>query len=143
METNILYNKDAYKQLKEGVNLICDAVKVTLGPRGKNVLTIYSYGEAHLTKDGITVAKNVTSKDPIINGIINVVREASANTAKTAGDGTTTSLVLTQALFNDGLKLIESGANPTFLKEGMNDALNDTLNYIETLSEKITIKDVE
>jgi chaperonin GroEL len=143
METNILFNKDAYAQLKEGVNLICDAVKVTLGPRGKNVLTINSYGEAHLTKDGITVAKNVTSKDPIINGIINVVREASANTAKTAGDGTTTSLVLTQALFNEGLKLIESGANPTFLKEGMNEALNDTLNYIETLSEKITIKDVE
>ena len=70
---------------------------------------------------------------PIINGILNVVREASANTAKTAGDGPLLHLVLTQALFNEGLKLIEEGANPTLLKEGMNDALNDTLEYIDTL----------
>lgn len=143
MKSDVIFNKDAHLQLKEAVDLICNAVKVTLGPRGKNVLTINSYGDAHLTKDGITVAKNVTSSDPIINGILNVVREASANTAKTAGDGTTTSLVLTQALFNEGLKLIENGCNPTLLKEGMNDALNDTLEYIETLSEKITIKDVD
>lgn len=143
MKSDVIFNKDAHLQLKEAVDLICNAVKVTLGPRGKNVLTINSYGDAHLTKDGITVAKNVTSSDPIINGILNVVREASANTAKTAGDGTTTSLVLTQALFNEGLKLIEEGANPTLLKEGMNDALDDTLEYIETLSEKITIKDVD
>jgi chaperonin GroEL len=140
---SILFNKDAYAHLKEAVNLLCNAVKVTLGPRGKNVLTINSYGDAHLTKDGITVANNVKHDDPIINGIINVVREASANTAKSAGDGTTTSLVLTQALFNDGLKLIEEGANPTLLKEGMNKALNDTLNYIETLSEKIIIDDTD
>lgn len=143
MKSDVIFNKDAHLQLKEAVDLICNAVKVTLGPRGKNVLTINSYGDAHLTKDGITVAKNVTSSDPIINGILNVVREASANTAKTAGDGTSTSLVLTQALFNEGLKLIENGCNPTLLKEGMNDALNDTLEYIETLSEKITIKDVD
>ena len=141
MKSDVIFNKDAHLQLKEAVDLICNAVKVTLGPRGKNVLTINSYGDAHLTKDGITVAKNVTSSDPIINGILNVVREASANTAKTAGDGTTTSLVLTQALFNEGLKLIEEGANPTLLKEGMNAALNDTLEYIETLSETITLND--
>lgn len=141
MESKVLFNKEAYAELKEGVNLICNAVKTTLGPRGKNVLTIDSYGQAHLTKDGITVAKNVTSSNPITNGIINVVREASANTAKSAGDGTTTSLVLTQALFNDGLKLIEEGCNPTLLKEGMNDALNDTLDYIETLNETITLDD--
>ena len=140
---SILFNKDAYSHLKEGVNLLCDAVKVTLGPRGKNVLTINSYGDAHLTKDGITVANNVRHDDPIINGIINVVREASANTAKSAGDGTTTSLVLTQALFNNGLKLIEKGCNPTLLKEGMNAALNDTLEYIETLNETISINDVD
>ena len=143
MKSDVIFNKDAHLQLKEAVDLICNAVKVTLGPRGKNVLTINSYGDAHLTKDGITVAKNVTSSDPIINGILNVVREASANTAKSAGDGSTSSLVLTQALFNEGLKLIEDGCNPTLLKEGMNYALNDILDYIETLSEKITIKDVD
>jgi chaperonin GroEL len=143
MKSDVIFNKDAHLQLKEAVDLICNAVKVTLGPRGKNVLTINSYGDAHLTKDGITVANNVKHDDPIINGIINVVREASANTAKSAGDGTTTSLVLTQALFNDGLKLIEEGANPTLLKEGMNKALEDVLNYIESLSETITIDDTE
>lgn len=143
METKVLFNKDAYTQLEEGVNLLCDAVKVTLGPKGKNVLTINSYGEAHLTKDGITVAKNVISNDSIINGILNVVREASANTAKTAGDGTTTSLVLTQAIFNEGLKAIQEGANPTLLKEGMNRALDDTLKYIDTLNETISIDDIE
>ena len=143
MKSDVIFNKDAHLQLKEAVDLICNAVKVTLGPRGKNVLTINSYGDAHLTKDGITVAKNVTSSDPIINGILNVVREASANTAKTAGDGTTTSLVLTQSLFNNGLKLIQEDANPTLLKEGMNKALQEVLKFIEDCSEKITIKDVE
>ena len=143
MKSDVIFNKDAHLQLKEAVNLICNAVKVTLGPKGKNVLTINSYGDAHLTKDGITVAKNVTSSDPIINGILNVVREASANTAKTVGDGSTSSLVLTQAMFNEGLKAIQEGANPTLLKEGMNDALNDTLEYIETLNKTISIDDIE
>lgn len=141
--SSILFNKDAYSHLKEAVNLLCNAVKVTLGPRGKNVLTINSYGDAHLTKDGITVANNVKHDDPIINGIINVVREASANTAKSAGDGTSTSLVLTQALFNDGLKLIENGCNPTLIKEGMNEALADVLESIEELNETITIDDTD
>ena len=131
MTNEVLFNKDAHLTLQEGVNLICNAVKVTLGPKGKNVLTINNYGDAHLTKDGITVANNVRHDDPIINGIINVVREASANTAKTAGDGTTTSLVLTQAIFNEGLKAIQEDCNPTLLKEGMNRALDDTLKYIE------------
>lgn len=143
MKSDVIFNKDAHLELKEAVDLICNAVKVTLGPKGKNVLTINSYGDAHLTKDGITVAKNVTSSDPIINGILNVVREASANTAKTAGDGTTTSLVLTQAIFNEGLNAIQEGCNPTLLKEGMNRALNDILKYIDTLNETISIEDIE
>lgn len=84
---NKIINKNTNETLREAVNTICDAVKVTLGPKGKNVLIINNYGDAHLTKDGITVAKNVKSDDPVINGIINVVREASNNTAKTAGDG--------------------------------------------------------
>jgi chaperonin GroEL len=143
MNSNVIFNKDAHLKLKEAVDLICNAVKVTLGPRGKNVLTINSYGDAHLTKDGITVANNVRHDDPIINGIINVVREASANTAKTAGDGTTTSLVLTQAIFNGGLKAIQEDCNPTLLKEGMNRALDDILKYIDTLNETISINDTE
>lgn len=143
MNSDVLFNRDARLQLKEAVDLICDAVKVTLGPRGKNVLTINSYGDAHLTKDGITVAKNVTSSDPIINGILNVVREASANTAKTAGDGSTTSLVLTQAIFNEGLKLIEEGDNPTLLKQGMQMALEDIISYIDSKNEIIDITDIE
>ena len=134
-----IFNKEAHKQLQDAVNLISDAVKVTLGPRGKNVLTINSYGEAHLTKDGITVAKSVKSDDPTINGILNVIREASANTAKSVGDGSTSTLVLTQTIFNEGLKLIQSGANPTLVKTGMMLALKDILKYIQKHSEKIDI----
>lgn len=141
MKSDVLFNNDAHLQLKEAVDLICNAVKVTLGPRGKNVLTINSCGDAHLTKDGITVAKNVTSSDPIINGVLNVVREASANTAKQAGDGTTSTLVLTQAIFNGGLELIKEGCNPTLLKQGMQEALDVVLDYIEAHSEKITLDD--
>ena len=139
----VLFNKEAFDILKEGVDILCNAVKVTLGPNGKNVLIFNNYGDAHLTKDGITVANNVKSDDPIINGIINVVREASANNAKSVGDGTTTTLVLTQAIFNEGLKLLEEGANPTLLKEGMNKALEVINDYIEALSEKIDINDNE
>lgn len=142
MKSDVLFNKDAHLQLKEAVDLICNAVKVTLGPSGKNVLTINGYGDAHLTKDGITVASSVVSDDPIVNGILNVVREASANTAKTAGDGSTTSLVLTQAIFNEGLKLIEEGDNPTLLKQGMQMALEDIIKYIDEHNESISIADV-
>ena len=138
---NKIINKNTNETLKEAVNTLCDAVKVTLGPKGKNVLIINNYGDAHLTKDGITVAKNVKSDDPVINGIINVVREASNNTAKTAGDGTTTSLVLTQSLFNLGLKALDAGHNPTMIKYGMDDALKKVLDFIETQSEKINIDD--
>lgn len=141
MNSSILFNKDAYSHLQEAIDLICNAVKTTLGPRGKNVLIINGYGDAHLTKDGITVAKNVTHNDPIINGILNVVREASANTAKNAGDGTTSTLVLTQAIFTEGLKFIRNGYNPTLIKAGMQKALEDILCYVERNSEKITIKD--
>ena len=136
-----IINDTIYDTLQKAVNKICNAVKVTLGPKGKNVLIINEYGDAHLTKDGITVAKNVKSDDPVINGIINVVREASSNTAKTAGDGTTTSLVLTQALFNKGIDTINSGINPTILKYGMDDALSIILKFIEEQSEKIDIND--
>lgn len=135
-----LFKEDVYNKLQEAVDLICNAVKVTLGPRGKNVLTIDRFGSTHLTKDGITVAKNVKSEDLIVNGIINIIREASANTAKSAGDGTTTTLVLTQALFNEGIKLIRDGMyNPTLVKAGMSRALDDILKYIKEHSESITL----
>lgn len=136
--------KDTYKVIGEAVDLICDTVASTLGPSGKNVLTVDAYGNAHLTKDGITVAKNVKSDDPVLNGIINVVREASANTAKTSGDGTTTSLVLTKALFDEGVnQIVNKRQNPTHIKEGMNEALNDVLKFIEEHSEKIDIESMK
>ena len=118
-------------------------LKLTLGPNGKNVLIFNNYGDSHLTKDGITVANNIKSDDPIVNGVINVVREASANNAKSVGDGTTSTLVLTQAIFNSGIELLEEGANPTLLKEGMDEALKDILIEIEKSSEKININDNE
>ena len=135
-----LFKEDVYAILQKSVDLICDAVKVTLGPRGKNVLTVDRYGNTHLTKDGITVAKNIKSDDPIVNGIINVIREASSNTAKSAGDGTTSTLVLTQELFNTGLKLLrDCNYNPTLVKTVMNKALEDIVEYIKGNSESITL----
>lgn len=127
--------------IKEAIDLICNPVASTLGPTGKNVLTVNEYGDAHLTKDGITVAKNIKDDDPVINGLVNIIREASANTAKTSGDGTTTSLVLTKALFDNGVAAIKQGCNPTLLKHGMNEALNDIIKFIDVNSETIDIND--
>ena len=141
--SKVLFNKEAFNILKQGVDTLCNAVKVTLGPKGRNVLILNNYGDAHLTKDGITVANNVKSDDPIINGVINIVREASANNAKTVGDGTTSTLVLTQAIFEEGLKLLEEKTNSTILKEGMDAALCDVVNIIEASSEKITIDNID
>ena len=141
--SKVLFNQEVLDILKTGVDTLCDAVKTTLGPKGKNVLIFNNYGDAHLTKDGITVANNVKSDDPIINGIINVVKEASANNAKTVGDGTTSTLVLTQAIFDEGLKQLKNGFNPTLLKEGMDSALKDVISIIENYSKKISIDNVE
>ena len=132
-----IYGKEARDLLREGVDCLANAVKVTLGPRGKNVVLFDNEGQPYLTKDGVSVAKKVTSDNPLYMIGINMVREAAINTANEVGDATTTSTILAQAILNNGLKAIDEGYNPTFVKIGMDDAVEEIISLIDDESEKI------
>jgi chaperonin GroEL len=106
-------------QLKEGVDIISNAVKATLGPRGRNVILRTNYKTPHVTKDGVTVAKEINLKEPVQDLAVQLVKQAADKTAQLAGDGTTTSTVLTQALFNEGYKFINAGVSPIAIKKGI------------------------
>ena len=117
------FDVDAREALKRGVNILADAVKVTLGPKGRNVVIDNAYGSPHVTKDGVTVAKQIVLKDPIENMGAQMIKEVASNAAAFAGDGTTTATVLAQAIINLGLKNVAAGANPTDLKKGIDMAV--------------------
>lgn len=127
----ILQGKEIRSKLKEGVDLITDAVKVTLGPKGRNVILYDGSDNAYLTKDGISVASRVYNEDPAINAAIKIVREASEKTARDAGDGTTTSLILAQALFNEGLKALDNGVSIVDIRKHYSDFLEKANNYLK------------
>ena len=133
----IANKKEAKEKLLSGVNLLADNVKITLGPKGKNVILFNSEGKAYLTKDGISVAKQVGSKDVFEDAGIQIIREATAKTAKEVGDGTTTSTILSQALFNEGLKLLEKHSL-TELKEGVQQATAKIKDKIKEYSKEVT-----
>ena len=135
--SNIKFNKEARELLKEGVDLLVDAVKVTLGPRGRNVIIEDMFGEHRVTKDGVTVAKAISSDDPIKNIAINVIKEVASNTADDAGDGTSTSSVLAQAIYNLGLEEIEKGGNPTEIKRSIDKSVAKVVKYIKDNSVSI------
>ena len=116
---NTTFNVDARTALKKGVDILADAVKVTLGPKGRNVVIDNPYGPPHVTKDGVTVAKQIVLRDPIENMGAQMIKEVAHNAAVFAGDGTTTATVLAQAIIDIGLKNVAAGANPTDLKKGM------------------------
>lgn len=137
MTENIIYN-NTQDFLLEGVNILANTVKTTLGPRGNNVLIFNKYNKGYLTKDGVTVAKNIKHPDPTINNIIETVRESSINTAKTVGDGTTTTLVLLQDIFQEGINCLKEKQDANLLKEGMQLALKDIIELIDNQSESIT-----
>ncbi len=113
------FNTEARDTLKRGVDQLADAVKVTLGPQGRNVVLDKKFGAPHITKDGVSVAKDVELKDPIENMGAQMVNEVASKTSDTAGDGTTTATVLARAMINSGLKNVTAGANPTDLKRGI------------------------
>ena len=115
----IQFNTEARDNLKRGVDQLADAVKVTLGPQGRNVVLDKKFGAPHITKDGVSVAKEVELKDPIENMGAQMVKEVASKTSDTAGDGTTTATVLARAIINAGLKNVTAGANPTDLKRGI------------------------
>lgn len=140
----IKFDLEARTSIKNGVDKLANAVKVTLGPKGRNVILQKSYGSPHITKDGVSVAKEIELEDPIENIGAQLVKEVASKTADQAGDGTTTATVLTQAIFNDGLKMVTAGANPMDLKKGIDKAVEAVVSELKTMSKKIsTSKEVE
>src|SRR5574341_1898569 len=123
MSKIIDYDVDARAALKRGVDALANAVKVTLGPKGRNVVIDKKFGAPTVTKDGVTVAKEVELEDPIENMGAQMVREVASKTSDVAGDGTTTATVLAQAIFAEGLKNVTAGANPMHLKRGIEKAV--------------------
>jgi chaperonin GroEL len=140
----IKFDLEARSSIKDGVDKLANAVKVTLGPKGRNVILQKSYGSPHITKDGVSVAKEIELEDPIENIGAQLVKEVASKTADQAGDGTTTATVLTQAIFNDGLKMVTAGANPMDLKKGIDRAVEAVVGELKNMSKKIsTSKEVE
>ena len=123
MAKEILFNIDARDQLKKGIDTLANAVKVTLGPKGRNVIIEKKFGAPHITKDGVTVAKEVELADAYQNTGAQLVKEVASKTGDDAGDGTTTATVLAQAIVAEGLKNVTAGASPMDIKRGIDKLL--------------------
>ncbi len=132
MAKDIIFDLAAREKLKKGVDELSNAVKVTLGPKGRNVIIQKSYGSPVITKDGVTVAKEVELKDNAENMGAQMVKEVASKTSDLAGDGTTTATVLAQAIFTTGLKNVTAGANPMEIKRGIEIAVAKVLESLES-----------
>jgi len=141
MSKAIIYNEDARKSLKDGVDTIANAVKVTLGPKGRNIAIAKSFGSQLVTKDGVTVAKEIEDKDPFKNVGVEMIKEASNRVNELAGDGTTTVTVLAQAIATAGFKNVAAGANPISLKRGLDKGVDVVLEELSKKSKKISTKE--
>ncbi|MEJ2634952.1 MAG: chaperonin GroEL [Calditrichia bacterium] len=137
MAKMIEYSSDARAKLKKGVDQLAEAVKVTLGPKGRNVVIDKKFGAPTVTKDGVTVAKEIELEDPMENMGAQMVKEVASKTSDDAGDGTTTATVLAQAIFNEGLKNVTAGANPTEIKRGIDEAVKVVVEELKKLSKPI------
>ena len=138
---NINYDVDARTALKLGVDKLADAVKVTLGPKGRNVVIDKKFGAPTMTKDGVTVAKEIELEDAVENMGAQMVREVASKTSDVAGDGTTTATVLAQAIITEGLKNVTAGANPMDLKRGIDKATTQVLDYLTSISKDVSKKE--
>ena len=137
MSKIVNYNTEARDALKKGVDALANAVKVTLGPKGRNVVIEKKYGAPSVTKDGVTVAKEIELEDPIENMGAQMVKEVASRTSDIAGDGTTTATVLAQAIITAGLKNVAAGANPMDLKRGIDKAVTAVINHIKGQSTEV------
>ena len=135
MAKDIKFNKDARELLKSGVDQLADAVKVTLGPKGRNVVLGKKFGAPQITKDGVTVAKEIELEDSFENAGAQLVKSVASKTGDDAGDGTTTATILTQAIVTEGLKNVAAGANPMDLKRGIDKAVNKVVDFIKNNAE--------
>ena len=138
----ISYGEEARQRILHGVNKLADAVKVTLGPKGRNVVIEKKFGSPTITKDGVTVAKEIELKDELENAGAQMVREVASKTSDTAGDGTTTATVLAQAIYREGIKNVTAGANPMDIKRGIELAVRAAVEAIDKLSKPVEGKDI-
>ena len=134
----IVYSENSRQAILRGVNQLADAVKVTLGPRGRNVVLEKKFGGPTITKDGVTVAKEIELRDPLENMGAQMVREVASKTSDTAGDGTTTATILAQSIFREGVKAVAAGANPMALKRGIEKAVEVIVNEVKKLTGTFT-----
>jgi chaperonin GroEL len=143
MAKRITYSEEARQAILRGVNKLADAVKVTLGPKGRNVVIEKKFGSPTITKDGVTVAKEIELKDELENAGAQMVREVASKTSDIAGDGTTTATVLAQAIFREGVKNVTAGANPMEIKRGIDAAVRVAVEYIESIARPVEGKDIQ
>jgi chaperonin GroEL len=138
MAKQIIYSDQSRQAILRGVNQLADAVKVTLGPRGRNVVLEKKFGGPTITKDGVTVAKEIELKDPIENMGAQMVKEVASKTSDVAGDGTTTATILAQAIFREGVKAVTAGANPMAIKRGIDKAVDIIVEEIKKISKPVS-----
>ena len=138
----IIYGEEARQRVLHGVNKLADAVKVTLGPKGRNVVIEKKFGSPTITKDGVTVAKEIELQDSLENMGAQMVREVASKTSDVAGDGTTTATVLAQAIYREGIKNVTAGANPMELKRGIDQAVRAAVEALDKLSKPVEGKDI-
>ena len=138
MAKQIVYADDSRQAILRGVNQLADAVKVTLGPRGRNVVLEKKYGGPNITKDGVTVAKEIELRDPLENMGAQMVREVASKTSDVAGDGTTTATILAQAIFRGGVKAVTAGANPMAMKRGIDKAVEIVVAAVQAMSKPVS-----
>src|SRR4051812_48840532 len=138
MAKQVIHGEDSRAAILRGVNQLADAVKVTLGPKGRNVVIDKKFGSPTITKDGVTVAKEIELKDNLENMGAQMVREVASKTSDVAGDGTTTATVLAQAIFKEGVRTVAAGANPMALKRGIEKAVAKVVEEIHNLSQPVS-----
>src|SRR5690606_5164802 len=141
MAKQLLYAEDARRALERGVNKLADAVKITLGPKGRNVVLERKYGSPTITNDGVTIAKEIELEDPFENMGAQLAKEVATKTNDIAGDGTTTATLLAQAMVKEGMKNVAAGANPMILKKGIEKAVNTIVEEIKKVSKPVESKD--
>ena len=140
MAKQIKYGDEARKALEKGVNTLADTVKITLGPKGRNVVLDKKFGAPLITNDGVTIAKEIELEDPFENMGAQLVKEVSTKTNDVAGDGTTTAVVLAQAIIREGLKNLAAGANPIILRKGIDKAVDTAVAEIKKISKTVDSK---
>ena len=142
MAKQVIHGEESRAAILRGVNQLADAVKVTLGPKGRNVVIDKKFGSPTITKDGVTVAKEIELKDPLENMGAQMVREVASKTSDVAGDGTTTATVLAQAIFKEGVRTVAAGANPMALKRGIEKAVAAVVAHIESIATPVKSNDI-